>query len=106
MGYFAIPQAGSGGSSAGIVGGAAVVDFGAEGVDAAVVVTGQAGITADSTVNAWVALRATPQHSVDEHRVEPLYVTVGSIVPGVGFTIYVQASRPTYGTWSLSWSWL
>lgn len=56
--------------------------------DASVTVTGQAGIVADSVVEAWMRLEATGDHSADEHWVETIEVFAGNIVAGVGFTIY------------------
>lgn len=78
--------------------GEAVLDFGAfpGASDAAVVITGQAAITADSTVEAWLRMEATADHTADEHRVESLAVTAGSIVPGTGFTVYGRNTSEVY----------
>lgn len=70
--------------------GAAVLDFGGfpGASDASVAVTGQAGIVSGSTVEAWLRLEDTGDHSADEHLLETLKVTAGNIVAGVGFTVY------------------
>ena len=84
-----------------------VLDFGAIPVaDASVVVTGQAGILATSKVEAFIRLEATADHSVDEHRVEPLKITAGNIVVGVGFTIYGESNLQAYGQWTVTWVWV
>ena len=87
--------------------GVATVDFGAfpGGTDASVSVTGQSTVLNGDAPTAWVRAAATPEHSVDEHRVEPITVTVGVPTPGVGFTIYANApGRRLYGRWSIGWS--
>lgn len=96
--------------------GTALLDFGAfpGASDAAVYVPGQAGIFTFSSVEAWIRLEATVDHSVDEHRVEMLAVVAGGIVAGDGFWIYGRsasslASHGTgaqlYGKWSVNWVW-
>jgi hypothetical protein len=93
------------------------IDFGAfpGKSDASVAITGQAGILALSTVNAWISPVATADHSVDEHIVETIRAFAGNIVVGTGFTIYARnddtqtapnggASR-IYGQWAVTWSW-
>jgi hypothetical protein len=55
--------------------------------DASVAVTGQAGITGTSLVEAWIYPVATADHSVDEHMLEPFRVFAHSISAGTGFTI-------------------
>lgn len=87
--------------------GSAVLNFGSTSVgDASVVVTGQAGIVATSKVEAFIRLEATADHSVDEHRVEPLKITAGNIVAGVGFTIYGESNLQAYGLWAVTWVWV
>jgi len=105
--------------------GTAVLDFGAfpGAADASVVVTGQAGITAGSLVEAWVSLAsATTDHSIDEHLLETIKVSAGNIVAGVGFTIYGVNTNPieeptlaskhrkyqdpgVYGKFNINWVW-
>ena len=97
--------------------GITAIDFGAfpGKSDTSVAVTGQAGILALSTVNAWLVRVATADHSADEHLVETIKGFAGNIVVGTGFTIYAtnsgsltapdgSASR-IYGQWAVSWSW-
>lgn len=90
----------------------AVVDFGAwpGKSDASVVITGQTGIVAGSLVEAWLfpadtgTLGTAAYHSHDEHLVERILVTAGTIVAATGFTIYAVCSDhstepllPAYG---------
>ena len=108
--------------------GTASLDFGAfpGASDAALAVTGQAGIQAGSLVEAWLVPTATADHSADEHRVEQLEVTAGDVVAGVGFTIYGLnrtagggdgmaprgrvlvhgGNTRIWGRWSVAWAWL
>jgi hypothetical protein len=108
--------------------GTAVVDFGAfpGKADAAIAVTGQAGIGTSDKVEAWIRPSATAAHSVDEHimAVSMMDAIAHSIVAGTGFTITVTV-RDTggggavdsqyrnvprkharmYGTFTLAWAW-
>jgi len=87
--------------------GSAVLDFGASSKnDTSVDVTGQAGILATSKVEAFIRLEATSNHSIDEHRVEPIKITAGNIAAGVGFTIYAESNLQVYGQWNVSWVWV
>jgi len=52
------------------------------------VITGQAGIVAGSSVEAWITPTATADHTADEHVLEGIKVMAGNIVAGTGFTIY------------------
>ena len=72
--------------------GTTTINFGAfpGSSDASVTVTGQAGITAGSVVNAWIYPSATADHTADEHFVETIQVYAGNIVAGTGFTIYAK----------------
>ena len=97
--------------------GSTTINFGAfpGSSDASVAVTGQAGIIAGSTVNAWLRPVATADHSADEHIFETIKVYAGNIVAGTGFTIYAKNSNTQtasnggasliYGQWTVSWSW-
>lgn len=106
--------------------GTAVLDFGAfpGASDTSVAVTGQGAIIAGSSVEAWLRLEATADHSADEHLVETIKVMAGNIVAGTGFTIYgINSSElfepvgelrgatlggigtRIYGTWTCSWVW-
>lgn len=117
--------------------GVTVLDFGATGkTDASTVVTGLTTIvagkladdtilTADTTtdsaaslgslVEAWMQHRGTPDHSRDEHLVEPLQVYAGDIVTGTGFTIYgisrgqpdaVSGTLGLTGRYAVFWVWV
>lgn len=102
------------------------VDFGAfPGCsDASVVVTGQSGIGAGSTIQVCIAARATTEHSADECWLEPVKLGVGNIVAGTGFTVYAvnanQINEPVgvlrgntdggrgtrlYGKFAVNWNW-
>lgn len=89
--------------------GTATVDFGAfpGSSQATVVVTGQASIQTSSLVEAWIRPQsATAQHSVDEHVVEHLKIVAGSIVDGVGFTIYAEClNSRVHGQFNVAWVW-
>lgn len=88
--------------------GFAVLDFGNfPGFASAMTqITGQKGISADSTVRAWIIPKATIDHSEDEHFVDPPRVLAGKIVPGFGFMIYGFAkTNLSYGKWSVAWEW-
>ena len=81
--------------------GTATLNFGAMpgSVDTSVAVTGQGSILAGSLVEAWILPATTADHSADEHVVEPIQVTAGNIVAGVGFTIYgVMPDMPVGNT--------
>jgi hypothetical protein len=97
--------------------GTATIDFGAlpGGSDASVVVTGQTGIAANSSVEAWVVPTANADHNADEHIVEGLRIYAGNIVPGTGFTIYAihdhgetltGSDHFAWGDFSLAWAWV
>lgn len=92
--------------------GTAIVDFGAwpGKTDTLVLVTGQSVIAAGSLVEAWLfptntgTLGLDTYHSHDEHLVEFIKVTAGSLIAGTGFTIYAVCTdasteplEPRYG---------
>lgn len=90
--------------------GTAVVDFGifvSGSTQAQVMVTGQTAILTSNLCEAWIRPQdPTSDHSVDEHIIEKLKVTAGSIVAGSGFTIYVECENSiSYGQWSIAWVW-
>lgn len=66
------------------------IDFGAfpGKSHATVAVTGQAGIAADSLVEAWIRPVATSDHAADEHIVDAPFIVAADIVAGAGFTIH------------------
>ena len=87
--------------------GSATLDFGTPSKPAAsVAITGQAGIIADSKVEALVRLVASTNHSADEHLIEQLKILAGNIVAGTGFTIYGEAYPQTSGQWNVDWVWV
>ena len=92
------------GGSGGTVG-AAVLDFGTGRSVASVAVTGQAGMLASALPRAWVQVSASPDHSADEHVVEELEVVAGSVVAGVGFTVYGRTRNVVLrGRWNVGWA--
>lgn len=88
--------------------GLALLDFGAHPGDgnASLAVTGQTGIVSGSIVQCWIEPADTADHTFDEHVIEAPVVTAGTIVPGVGFTIYGAAPDDlSYGKWNVRWMW-
>lgn len=86
--------------------GTATVDFGTKSSDTSVVVTGQTGILSNSLARAFISGATTADHSEDEHIVEDIRLTCGSIVAGTGFTIYAQCMTGTAnGQFTVNWSW-
>lgn len=91
--------------------GRSVLDFGKfpGASDAQVVIADQRGIVESSIVQAWILPVATVDHSVDEHRIEPIRLLAGAIVPGVGFSIFGNYAGAgdalVYGQWTVAWMW-
>ena len=86
--------------------GTASVNFGAwPGVtDTTLVISGQPGILSTALVEAWLAPRATVDHSADEHVVDGPILLAGNIEPGTGFTVFAQSrGLALYGLWSINW---
>ena len=83
--------------------GLALLNFGSKGDDTQLPVA-LPQVTAQSVARAWVALVATAEHSVDEHRIEALSASV-AVVPGVGLTVYLRTTDGTRssGRWSVGW---
>lgn len=90
--------------------GLAVVDFGAfPGSNVAeYLVTGQTGITSTSKPTAMVCAAATSDHTLNDHvyAASLINVSCGSIVNGVGFTIYMSSVHKMQGTFNVQWIWL
>jgi hypothetical protein len=88
-------------------GGFVTVDFGPyPGGDSATAVVADAGVAANSAIEANIIGVATADHSADEHIAERLEVAVAAIVPGVGFTIVVQPRGLwpfAAGAYTVSW---
>ena len=98
----------SGGSSVAYAKGSFEVDFGAfPGTEVVSQAVADAGLAADSVVNAWIVGTATVDHSVDEALVDGPTLIVTDRVVGVGFTVLADASnRPggtLYGKYAVSW---
>lgn len=88
--------------------GVGTVSFGAApGSDlATLVITGQTRILSTSVISVGLQVAPSIDHSADEHIIEDMIVRAGAIIPGVGFTIYVQAGNfPLHGSWNVQWSW-
>jgi len=84
------------------------IDFGAwpGSPDTSLVVTGQTAITDTSFVMAQVVPADTDDHTADEHWVDPPILSVGEIVPNVGFTVRALARDGNlYGKYSIAWLW-
>lgn len=75
--------------------------------DTSVAVTGQAAITTANLVEAWIYPVATADHLADEHWVDPPDIVAGTIVNGVGFTIYAKTNnnKRHYGQYTVAWVW-
>lgn len=83
--------------------GSTTVDFGTGKTDVSVAVA-SAGITALQLVEAWVAPAVTASNTVDNHWVEDLHVVAGSVVAGVGFTIYASCKTlRAHGIYNIAW---
>lgn len=86
--------------------GTATVNFGPwPGVtDTTLVITGQSAIASTALVEAWLAPRATVNHSADEHLVDGPILLAGNITPAIGFTVAAQSrGLALYGLWSINW---
>jgi hypothetical protein len=99
---------GTNGTNAGNTGNA-IVNFGAfpGSNTASVVVTGQSTILATSNVQAFFMADTTSDHNAQDHQFADLVVelTVGTIVPGVGFTINATCADLVIGTFETRFTW-
>lgn len=83
--------------------GTTTVDFGSGKTDVTVAVA-SAGITAGQLVEAWLQPAATASNTVDNHWVEDLHIVAGSVVAGVGFTIYASCKTGlAHGIYNVAW---
>lgn len=83
--------------------GTATIDFGGKATDVTASVSA-AGITSGSLVEAWVLPASTASNTPDNHWVEDLAVIAGSIVAGVGFTIYAKCRNGfAHGVYNIGW---
>jgi hypothetical protein len=90
--------------------GTATLDFGAApGTNtAAVNITGEGGIRADSTAFAWfMGADTSTNHNAYEHTLAPIIIglSVTSITPGVGFQITGVSEKRITGQWTVRWTW-
>ncbi len=88
--------------------GTAVLDFGvAPGTNSEANVTvASASIVSGSLVEAWMRHEATADHTLDEVRFENVKILAGSIVAGVGFTIYGEVLKGrAWGRFNIDWVW-
>lgn len=82
--------------------GTAVVTFTGRATSGFVVVNAAIPATANITVS--LPVRASSNHTADEHWVEELDVYAGNIVAGVSFTIYLKCKRGTAtGNFNVDW---
>lgn len=76
---------------------------------AQVAVTGQSGIVSGSNAEAFLmgdSVADPNGHSADEHLIENLVIRCGSVIAGVGFTIYAFcALGTTQGKFQVRWVW-
>lgn len=74
--------------------GEVVLDFGT-GADVVSATVARASVNVATTqVTAYLFPKATVEHSVDEHLVDPPLVFAHSVVTGVGFTVTATSPRP------------
>lgn len=87
-----------------------LIDFGSTpNGHATAVVTGQAGITLSSKVEAYldpsIAVALGASNGPTEHTLADIKVSCSDIVAGVGFTItgFYRANHGLTGTWAVTW---
>lgn len=91
--------------------GTAIVNFGSPpGTNiVSVVVTGQSAILAGSLAEAFMMADTTVTgsagHNAEEHKIVPMNLRCGSVVPGVGFTIYAETEWRLTSTFMVRWVW-
>jgi hypothetical protein len=90
--------------------GTATLDFGAHpgNNEASVAVTGQTTISATSKADAFVMADSTTiEHTANDHKYFPALVglSCGSVIDGVGFTIFARSTEKITGTWEIQWVW-
>lgn len=108
--------------------GVADLDFGAApgSNQTSLAITGQAGISTSSRVEAWIEPADSTDHTSDEHIImdnSGLKAVAADRVNGVGFTIYLTFSptwqdpllntvaspgsgRTAWGVWKVGWVWV
>lgn len=87
--------------------GTATLSFGPSGNTTATVAVADASILAGSRVEAWIEIPANDTARMrDEYWVESLRVYAGSVVAGVGFTIYgICDVSKALGDFTVAWVW-
>lgn len=84
--------------------GTTTVNFGAKETSVSVTVA-SAGIAANSVVSANLLPAATASNTADNHWFDNLQVMAGSIVAGVGFTIYASCKTGVaHGIYNIGWT--
>ena len=92
--------------------GYAIVDFGSvPGTNiVSTVITGLANILTTSMVNLFMMADTTVSgsvgHNAEEHKIVPIKLTAGNIVPGTGFTIYAETDWRLTSTFKVRYMWL
>lgn len=90
--------------------GSATLNFGAAPGSsyATVDVTGQAGITGTSKVEAFLMSETSTDHNTIEHQLFARYfgITCGNIVAGTGFTVYAVTDLRLTGAVKVNWVWV
>lgn len=90
--------------------GLAVIDFGTfpGSNEASLVITGEAGIVAGSIVDAWIVIKATADHTENDHAYAAALagVAAGTIVGAAGFTIHARSEQKLQGTFNVAWAWV
>lgn len=80
------------------------VDFGwvpnTEDDDRTVTVTGETWVTADSPLSA-ILFGSTADHDAEDAMAEGMVVSIGNVVPGVGFDVSVHAPGGTWGRYNV-----
>jgi hypothetical protein len=71
-----------------------------------VVVTGQTGILTSSHVEAFMQADTTADHNEVEHAIVPIQLRAGTIVAGVGFTVYASTEWRLTGDFTFHWVWI
>lgn len=97
----------AGGSTKGS--GTATLDFSTGSNEASVVVTGQTGILATSSVYLTVSADATSaSHTANDHKYFLQFCSLTNNTPtaNTGFTIFARSVHKLSGTWTISFSWI
>lgn len=91
--------------------GTSIMDFGSPpgtNVTSSIVV-GQTNILSNSIVQAFLMASTTVSgsvgHNAEEHKLVPINLTCGNIIPGVGFSIYADSEWRLDSTFLVAWLW-